>query len=275
MKRLIGLTLASLAFGSLVIAQPGSDYYHHHHSSDIPEVNYDSLFEAAAALNSSERGAELIQGCLTKYGGEEKLRELKTCRLKYNMYATLTKGAVNVIKTFAEDRQYHIMRHSSSGVERRILNGRHAWQDRSDSVFEGGSARYKSELFSFLTARMPLTMVDEQFSEIRYGLRQDDSLEYVYMFKPDSLMLIAGIDPRDSTIRTSEGVIYDDTAQFVFKNTFTDYQQFDGYLFARGLVNISMGLMVAQSTLVRVDINPQLEPNEFEPVDRDSGPKFH
>jgi hypothetical protein len=127
------------------------------------------------------------------------------------------------------------------------------------------SGRYKAELFSYLTLAMPLAMRAERFDDIRYGTRDDDSLHYIYMKKRDSLTIVIGIDPIDHFIKSSEGVIQQEDASFVFINWLSDFQQTDGYWFPHALTNISMGLKVATSVLVNVEINPGLKDSEFAP----------
>jgi hypothetical protein len=125
--------------------------------------------------------------------------------------------------------------------------------------------RYKAELFSYLTLAMPLALKTERFDGIRYGRRTDDSLAYIYMDKQDTLMIVIGIDPRDSLIKSSEGIIRQEHSNFVFINYFADHRETDGFWFAHELTNISMGLEVAHSLLIDVVINPDVTETDFLP----------
>jgi outer membrane lipoprotein-sorting protein len=242
--------------------QSEKDKFHH---PAIPgsKINYDSLFEIAVVLEKSEEGQKLVSGLIKRYGGKDKLANLKSCHLTYAMTALMSKQEIEVTKSFADNRRYRIFRKRNSGFEQRILNGKVAWYKNQDNLMSLDGGRYNAELFSYLTLNMPSAIWDEPFSSVRFGTRADDSLQYIYMKKNDTLIIIVGIHPEDQTIRSSEGLIYQGHEGFTFINRFSDFKEFDGYLFPVKLTNISMGLEVARSTLSEVKINPKFGPDEF------------
>jgi hypothetical protein len=181
------------------------------------------------------------------------------------MLMMMSNDSITVDKFFIRDRMYKIVRHRPGGIEERIVNKSQAWFSGRDTVFALDGGRYNAELFSYLTLSMPLSVRTEPFSDVRYGHREDDPLAYLYMKKQDSLMIVLGIDPSDYTVKTSEGIVYQDTTTLVFINLFGDFDTFDGYLFPRSLVNISMGLEVARSRVTKIRVNPHLESNDFRP----------
>ncbi len=133
----------------------------------------------------------------------------------------------------------------------------------SDTMIELTGGRYKSELFSYFVLAMPLAVVTEPFSEIRYGQRTNEPYHYLYLLKQDSLMLVLGIDPADYMVKLAEGVIYQGDDNFVFQNQFAEYQQYEGFYFPYSLVNISMGLIVGSSIVEKLEINPEFSEDYF------------
>ncbi len=247
-----------------VSAQHGD--YNFHEIQGVEKLNYDSLFADAIPLEKSEAGQALLAGCVKKYGGEEKLNSLKSFRLKYEMSAVMGGShPVQLVKSYQVGRKYKIFRSGMTGVERRIINGGEAWFIGRDTMITLYSGRYKAELFSYLTLGMPLAAKTERFDDIRYGQRDADSLRYIYMTKTDSLMIIIGIDPDDHLIKSSEGLIKQENGNFVFINRFSNFTEYDGFLFPNELVNISMGLEVGKSKLLKVEINLDFDESEFRP----------
>lgn len=239
------------------------------------KINYDSLFNLATPLDQSPEGKELVDQCLEAYGGMEHLKALKSFRLEYAMQSFLVKDDLKVEKFYDQNHRYKIIKYGKSNVETRILNQAQAWYTGRDTTIVWDGGKYRAELFSYLTLSMPLGIKTESFSETRYGTRDDDSLSYIYMKKHDSLMIVIGIGPTDKVIVTSEGIIYQDSSNFVFVNRFSEFEKQNGYIFAGKLVNISMGLEVARSKLVAVEINPLFEDKLFKPTDQSKESMIH
>lgn len=238
-----------------------------------PKLNYDSLFAEAVSVGSSVEGKDLIESCIDRYGGIEKLEKLKSFRLELSMLMMMSSDSITVDKFFVRDRMYKIVRHRPDGIEERILNKSQAWFSGKDTVYALDGGRYNAELFSYLTLSMPLGIMTESFDDIRLGKREDDPLAYLYLKKQDSLMIVLGISPSDYTIRSTEGIVYQDTTTLVFINLLGDFDTFDGYLFPRSLINISMGLEVARSRVSKVQVNPHLESGDFRPRPTKTKPK--
>jgi len=78
--------------------------------------------------------------------------------------------------------------------------------------------------------------------------------------------MVLGIEPQTHRIRRSTGVIRQGEHRIVFINDFDDFRMVDGFLIPHHLVNTSMGLKVADSRLVKVEINPDLEDKDFRPA---------
>jgi hypothetical protein len=126
--------------------------------------------------------------------------------------------------------------------------------------------RYKAEVYSNLVLNLPACIDTEPFSERRYGTRTDDSLQYLYLDKADSVLLIVAIDPSDYTIRVVEGVIRHGDRRMIFVNKLSDYRKVRGYLFPHSLINISMGLKVSDATIKELELNPEFPASEFRPA---------
>ena len=251
-------TLVAVGAG-WALAQQQPDHFHH--SSKTPKVDYEDLFADAEPLTESDAGRNILAASLEAYGGEEKLSGLKGFRLHYGSTADPDDSSTQVDKSLARGRRYRVV----AGDRERILNGRDCWYRDSEQLVEMDGGRYRAELFSYLTLAMPLAAETENFSDVRYGRRPDDPLDYLYFDKADSLMIILGLDPKSHRISTTTGLVRQDTGHFVFINEFSDYRQVEGYWFPHRLVNISMGLQVADSVLRSVDINPEFPSDEFLP----------
>lgn len=232
----------------------------------VPKVNYDSIFEQATPLSESAEGQALVDDCIERYGGLEKLSRIKSMKLIYKMVMALTQDTSEIVKFYASDRKLKTIRTRGEHVKERTLNRNLAWLILDDSLSDIGEHRLKAELFSHLTLSLPAAMKNRPFAQVRFGRRADDSLLYIYMVKQDTLMIIAGIDPKELLIKSVEGIIYKAEGYSVYVNLFTDFREQHGYLFAHSLTNISLGLTVGQSILESVEINPTLAQDFFKPV---------
>jgi len=240
------------------------------------KIKYDSLFAEAIPLSESKAGQGLFWKCIETYGGKEHLENLRSFELTYDMNPNFGDSkSIRVVKYYERGRKYKTIRNNPQGVEQRILNGDNAWYVGYDTMIVLDRGRYKAELFSYLTLSMPLAVDYERFDQIRYGTRKDDPFGYYYMSKDDSLMIIIGIDPEDYFVKSSEGVIRQGQETYNFANKFSDFEKFGGYWFAGSLRNISMGLAVGNSKLVKVRINPVFGPEEFEPDPGQESGKSH
>ena len=140
------------------------------------------------------------------------------------------------------------------------------WFQTPDTVIELSGARYNAEFFSYLVMAMPLALVTERFDQIKYGRRADiDSLDFLYLSKADTMLLVIGIDPDDHLVKHVEGVVTQGDSQFAFVNHFAGYQEYDGYILPTRMTNISMGLRVGESTLEKAEINPNIGEDLFAP----------
>ena len=255
------VTLVVAAAMSQVGAVSSFESFHGHQAH--PKANYDSLFAIATPLVQSEEGSLLIESCLRRYGGVEKLEELESFRLTYDMKRFMVRDTVQVVRSFAQGRHYKTM-DLRSGKER-TLNGPESWYQDADTLIVVTGGRYRAELFSYLCHAMPLALHSEHFDEVRYGKRDADPLGYIYLEKADSLMMVVGIDPGDKLIKSYEGIIYQEESRYVFVNLLAGHGELEGYLFPREVTHISMGLEVGHATLKRAEINPSLDATEFRP----------
>lgn len=240
-------------------AETGDPSFHGAHSG--PKVDHEGLFDAAAPLADSPQGRQVLADCLAAYGGQETLKGLKGFRLHYSMTPMMSSESFPVEKSFQVGRGYRYTR----GEEERILNGTKCWYTKGDQVADMDGGRYRAELFSYLTLAMPLAAETEHFDDVRYGKRDDDPLSYLYFSKADSVLVVLGIDPETSRIMSTTGVIRQDEQRFTFINDFDDYRQVDGFWFPHSMVNISMGLKVADSVLDKVEVNPAFGKDAFLP----------
>ncbi len=240
-------------------AQSESSSFHGSHSG--PKVDHEALFESAAPLADSQQGRQLLADCLEAYGGQEKLQNLKGFRLHYSMTPMMSTESFPVIKSFQTGRGYRYVK----GDEERILNGTKCWYTKGDQVADMDGGRYRAELFSYLTLAMPLASETEHFDNVRFGKRDDDPLSYLYFDKADSVLVILGINAETNRIMTTAGVIRQDDQRFTFINEFDDYRQVEGFWFPHSMINISMGLKVAESVLDKVEVNPSFAQDAFLP----------
>lgn len=193
------------------------------------------------------------------YGGRDHLAKLECFRLIHEFQSSFFEDGP-IERTVADGRKYRI----EGGGEVRTLDGNKAWLQRDGDAVEQGEGRYRSELFSYLTLRLPGILESESFAEPRYATRGDDPLGYLYFDKPDTLLMVVGIDPETHLIRSSEGMIRQGDGSFVYINFFEGHQQFDGYLFPTSLRSVSLGMEVGQAELRSVEVNCSSVATEFE-----------
>lgn len=258
------LILISLLTGFVFVCTV-SAFENFHHGIKAEKLNYDSLYNVAVPLDQSPEGIKLLKNCIGHYGGREKLENINSLKLEYHMKPRFGNDSLLIFKYWMPDRKYKITRTNKNTAESRILKGISAWFQNTDTTIELDSGRYKAELFSFLTLGMPLAAENERFDGTRYGVRDNDSLAYLYFMKKDSLLMVIGIAPNTMEIVTSEGIIYQEDKNFSFKNIFGNFKSVDGYLLPHSLINISMGMEVANSVLVNATINKEISGEEFKP----------
>ena len=229
------------------------------------KLNYDSLWDAAELLAESKMGTVALNHCLMTYGGEDHLKKLNSARFTWKMSSMMAPDTIGVVKSVRFDRNYKIKREVTDGLEARIISADRGWFQTPDTIIALSAGRYKSELFSYYVLGIPLAAVSGEFPEIRYGQRANEPYHYIYLMKPDSLMIVLGIDPADYLIHTVEGIVYEDTSSFVFINNFGHHKKYDDYIFPASLTNISMGLIVGTSSLQKVELNVDFEESYFSP----------
>jgi hypothetical protein len=264
---------AAILFATVLLLTSGisaQDKFHHGHgmghgTSEFPRFNYDSLFAAAAHLDESESGREILESCLEAYGGREHLSSLKSYRTVWTMETIRSSDTIRVERSFERDRKYRIRKDHNQRVEQRILNGSQAWFQSLDTTMEISRGRFCAELFSYLVLAMPFAAESDEFADRRWGTMPGDSLEYLYLDKPDSLLIVLGIDPGDGLIHMIHGVIREGGQNYAFLNLLSDHKTYDGYVFASHLINVAMGLKVGDSRLDSVLVNPESDPAAFEP----------
>lgn len=258
--RLVGALIAGVLILPIVTPAQGQEQTFHG-SESAPKVDYEARYAAAAPLVGSEAGRQALADCLEAYGGVEKLEALQGYRLHYSMSKRMTENPVQVVKSVAQGRRYL----RDEGEMLRILNGQECWFTKGDEVAEMDDGRYRAELFSYLTLAMPLAAETERFDGVRFGKVEGDPLSYLYFDKADSVLVVLGIDDENHLIRTSTGVIRQGEQHFVFINEFDDFREVEGYWFPHKLVNISMGLRVAESVVKKVEVNPDFDKGTFLP----------
>lgn len=243
-----------LIVGMVALLSAGKDRpsFHgvHEGEEQSSKLPYEFMYAEATPLSASDEGQALLEGCFAAYGGRGHLAALNSVCLTHDIVSAMF-GEGQSQRTITGDRQYRIER---SG-EVRTLDGSNAWHQGKKGTAELKEDRYRGELFSYLTMRLPQITEIENFSEPRYAKRGEDPLGYIFFDKPDSLLLVVGIDPETHLIRSSEGIIRSGERTTVYINHFDEHEEFDGYVFPTLLTNISMGIEVAKSRLVNVDVN--------------------
>lgn len=248
----------------IAATSPLAEQKFHGHMAGM-KLNYDSLWDAAVPLADSKMGNVMVKHCVGSYGGEDHLKKLSSARFTWKMSSMMAPDTIGVVKSVRFDRSYKIEREVADGLETRSISNGEGWFQTPDTTISLSRGRYKSELFSYYVLGMPLAAVSGEFPEIRYGQRTNEPYHYIYLKKPDSLMVVIGIDPGDYLIHTVEGIVYEDTSSFVFINNFGHHKNYDGYIFPANLTNISMGLIVGKSILQKVELNVDFDESYFSP----------
>ncbi len=238
--------------------------FHGHPSSSGQKLNYDSLFNAATPLSSSPKAQALIDGVMLRYGGRSELEKLTSLALDYVPDGSQNSN-VTITKLWRSGRRLKYSKAGSVQPTSRYLNGQECWLILKEQLHTATKRYYKAELYSYLVLAMPLAIEKESFPEIKYGQRENDSLEYLYLHKPDSLMIVLGIDSENYLIKSCEGIVYEDENRVVFKNLLSDFRDVHGYTFPHRIQNISLGLDMGALILENVEINPSLPDELFRP----------
>jgi hypothetical protein len=230
------------------------------------KLNYDSLWNNATDIKNSSEGQKLIDKCIESYGGYKNLENINTLKLDYNSNLALVDGVQQITKYYQVGIKYKtvINENDSIFILERGLNGRKVWHKTVEFLKENVRRHhYKKELFEYLQQSMPLGIKTENFSSIKYGKRDNDILEYIYLKNNDSLITILGINPEDFLIYKIEGVIIEEDKRYVHMYILSDFKKYEGYLFPYKRKYISMGLEVSNSDLKSIEINPAFKDNEF------------
>jgi len=252
-----------LVLGAAALLTAGDDRpsFHgvHEGTERSGKLPYEFMYSGAMPLSESEDGRSLLEGCFAAYGGREHLARLESFRLVHDLESEMYASG-RIERTIATGRRYRIERENDV----RTLDGGHAWSQRKEAVVELGEQRYRSELFSYLTMRLPMSLEAEGFDEPRFATRGGDPLGYLFFEKPDTLMIVVGIDPETFLIHTSEGIIRSGDGIVVYINRFAEHEEFDGYVFPTQMTNVSLGMEVGQSKLISVDVNCETRNSEFD-----------
>ena len=251
LPRTIALPLI-VGMATFLSAGTGKPSFHgvHEGGEQTSKLPYEFMYAEATPLSASDEGQALLEGCFAAYGGRDHLAALNSVRLTHDLVSGMF-GDGQTKRTVSGDRRYRI----EGSDEVRTLDGSIAWYQSQKGTARLGEVRYCSELFSYLTLRLPQIIELESFSEPRYATRGGDPLAYIFLEKPDSLLLVVGIDPESHLVRSSEGIIRNGEGTTVYINYFDEHQEFDGYIFPTSVTNVSMGIEVAKSTLVKVEVN--------------------
>jgi len=230
----------------------------------IEKLNYDSLWNNAVALENSPEGRQLVENCLKSYGGREHLGKINSLKLEYISNLSLIKKVQMITKYFQIGQKYKtvITENGLSVIERIITDGS-GWITTPDGTKKIEDVHYKRDLTAYLALTMPLGIESESFSARRYGKRENDSLEYIYLKKDGVAYTILGIDPDDFMIKNIEGVVIQENSRLVYIDRYSDFRDFDGYIFPYRKKYISMGLEVSNSALNSVEVNRSLKKDTF------------
>lgn len=227
------------------------------------KLNYDSLWNEASDIYTEE-GQKLVNSCIDKYGGMEHLNNINTLKLNYQSKSALLDNIQDISKYFQKGLKHKtVITENGNLVKERVLNGNKAWDKTPEITQEIILQEYKKEYFEYIQQSMPMGINNESFTGIRYGKRENDNLEYIYLKNDDTLITILGIDPKDYLIHKIEGVIIQDDHRFVYIYFYSDFNDYQGYTFPSKRKYVSMGLEVSTAELVSVEINPTFDENEF------------
>lgn len=253
------ILLAVMAIGSSALGQHEKQRFH----GNAPghKTDFKALFNEAQSLEESSEGQAVLRNCLKAYGGLEKLKSFDGALIKYDNRTSDNSEPVEVVKSFQRGRKYRTVK----GIDTRLINNLSCWYEHEDQVAELDGTRYRAELFSYLTLMMPMAAKTERFDSIRHGKRDNDPLDYLYFVKTDSLMIILGIDPEEHLIRSSTGIIPQGDMNFTYINEFSNFSNFDGFIFPGKITYFSLGMRVGNSVIREVEINPTFNDNEFLP----------
>lgn len=237
--------------------------FHGHPAASGQKLNYDSLFRIAHSFAMAPKAQVLIDNVMLRYGGRSELEKLTSFKLGYFPEGS-EDNIVTTTKVWSTDRRLMYSKITGQPTTR-YLNGQESWLIKKGEIQPASKQRYTAELYSWLVLALPLAIEKESFNGTRYGQGENDSFEYLYLLKTDSLMIVLGIDSEDHLIKSCEGIVYGKESRTVFKNLFSDFREVQGYVFPHRIQNFSMGLDMGALILKDVEINPTLPENLFQP----------
>lgn len=237
--------------------------FHGHPAASGQKLNYDSLFRIAHSFAMAPKAQVLIDNVMRRYGGRSELEKLTTFKLGYAPEGS-EDTSVTTTKVWSTDRSLKYSKIAKQPISR-LLNGQECWVINEGEIKPASTQRYIAELYSWLVLALPLAIEKESFNGTRYGRGENESLEYLYLLKTDSLMIVVGIDSEDHLIKSCEGIVYGKESRTIFKNLFSDFREVQGYVFPHRIQNFSMGLDMGALILKNVEINPTLLENLFQP----------
>lgn len=274
-KKVIILLMLSFAVSASLYAfgdkskegQQGKKVEHGHwidKEKTIEKLNYDSLWNDAVALENSEDGRQLVDNCIKSYGGREHLGKINSLKFEYISNLSLIKKVQMVTKYFQTGQNHKIViTEDGNSVMERIISNNTGWITTPEGTKEIEDVHYKRDLIAYISLAMPLGIETESFTGKRYGKRDNDSLEYIYLKNDGVFIAILGIDPDDFMIKNIEGVVIQEDSRFVHIERYSDFRNFDGYIVPYRKKYISMGLEVSNSALSSFEVNPTFENDLF------------
>lgn len=238
--------------------------FHGHPAPTGLKVDYEALFDAARPLKEAPEAQALIDAVMARYGGRPMLEKMNSLVMEYFPEGS-SPSKPTITKCWRFGRYLKNTTTTGDQQSSRYLADQDSWMTHHGELQTGTTGRYLAELYSYLVLAMPLAIEKESFNDIRFGRRNDDSLQYLYLKKPDSLMIVLGIDGKDHLIRSSEGIVYDQGGTAVFKNVFSDFREIEGHVFPHRIENTSMGMNLGAIILNNVEFNPSLPEALFRP----------
>lgn len=254
------LTILLVVLLSLVsTAQVTGGNHDFYKKSNYPKLNYDSLFNVATPVDLSAEGKALLDNCLEEYGGKELLGSIESLRFQWRLKATLKKDSIDVTKTWSINGKHRTdLIHSDGKRISRFMINDSVWHESPDSVYVMDRNRTILEEFHYLNTSLPIYLTDFDSSEIRYGQRPGDSLEYLYIQIENELVVSIGIDPKTHLIVSSEGAVVDQELRLVYLYKYSEHTPTNGFPFPHRTIFVSMGFKTGESYLVDVEINPNI-----------------
>jgi hypothetical protein len=242
-------------------------------------VRYLCLRAAAVLSVSSAVGAGVVVGqdlpdagtlidqVFEAYGGTERLAAVTGYRIEGQLQATRRPAPVKMIRLFERPGRLRVELHYPDFPETRLLDGTRGWRERGEGAQPVSGMLLTAMMLQAARANLPW-MLDAHRDIVRVVgpvPRGDRSLIGLELALGSTVLFRAYVDPVTHYIVESLGILLANGQRIMFETHYSDFRTVDGVVFPFAEENYASGTHTGSTQLTRVEVNPALNPDAFQP----------